>query len=234
MHMAAFDARMLRTERGEPSSGEPWTKRLHHLGHARTAFARPTGLDDEMGRHCDNLGQYAEAAMELWSAYKGGDVQPGGPSGPVPTGSTTGMQQPGATSTAVSPVIQTAISPQISPVFSQMQASPGGVQAGTTTQYQPGGMFAEGGSAPSAPPISPYGASFPDFGSSGPTKYGGLPVSSLDPVQFTDIREFPTAGTLIRDIRSSQPFNWTPVYWIGGVALVGAFALTFMKQKRAA
>lgn len=47
--------------------------------------------------------------------------------------------------TTVSPVLQTEVSPQISPIFAQMQDSPGSQQAATTTQYKPGGMTAEGG-----------------------------------------------------------------------------------------
>jgi len=47
--------------------------------------------------------------------------------------------------TTVSPTMQTQISPQISPVFAQMQDSPGSQQSGAPTQYQPGGMTAEGG-----------------------------------------------------------------------------------------
>lgn len=44
--------------------------------------------------------------------------------------------------TTISPVLQTEVSPQISPVFAQMQASPGATQAATTTQVQPGDMTA--------------------------------------------------------------------------------------------
>jgi len=49
--------------------------------------------------------------------------------------------------TTISPVLQTEISPQISPVFQQVQDSPGSVQAATPTMIAPGGMKAEGGSA---------------------------------------------------------------------------------------
>ncbi len=47
--------------------------------------------------------------------------------------------------TTISPVLQTEISPMISPVFQQTQASPGAVQAATPTMIAPGGMEAEGG-----------------------------------------------------------------------------------------
>jgi hypothetical protein len=221
---AAFDPRILATERGKPEGGEQWVKNLHYLGNCRPRPDRPDP---------NQLGQWEAAAGALFDAYKG--VTNGAPTngGPVTTGPTTGMQQPGG-ATVVSPTFQTQISPQISPTFQQTQASPGAVQAATATQYMPGGMFAEGGSAASAPPTSPYGASYPDFGSTPPIKYGGLPVSPLDPVHLTDIRSIPTAGSLIRDIRQSEPFDWTPVYWIGGIALVGALAFTFVPKRRAA
>ncbi len=221
----AFDVRMLHTERGKPTGSEQWVKNLHYLGWSRPRPDRPDP---------NQLGQYVEAASALWQAYKGGNngVAPAN-GGPVTTGPTTGMQQPGTT-TVVSPTFQTQISPQISPTFQQTQASPGAVQAATATQYMPGGMFAKGGSAASAPPVSPYGVSYPDFGATPPVKYGGLPVSPLDPVHLTDIRSIPTAGNLIRDIRQSEAFDWTPVYWIGGIALVGALAFTFIPKRRAA
>lgn len=47
--------------------------------------------------------------------------------------------------TTVSPTLQTQISPQISPVFSQMQDSPGSTQAATTAQVQPTDMTAKPG-----------------------------------------------------------------------------------------
>lgn len=47
--------------------------------------------------------------------------------------------------TTVSPTLQTDISPQISPIFAQMQDSPGSQQAATTAQTKPGGMTAKGG-----------------------------------------------------------------------------------------
>lgn len=45
----------------------------------------------------------------------------------------------------VSPVVQTQVSPQISPVFQQVQDSPGASQGASTTQVSPGGQRAEGG-----------------------------------------------------------------------------------------
>ena len=50
----------------------------------------------------------------------------------------------------VSPAIQTQVSPQISPVFSQMQDSPYASQGAATSQLMPGGMTAS-----TAPPAAP-------------------------------------------------------------------------------
>lgn len=63
--------------------------------------------------------------------------------------------------TTISPVLQTEVSPQISPVFQQTQDSPGAVQAGTPTQYKPGGMEATGGG--SAAPGSGGGDAMLEF-----------------------------------------------------------------------
>ena len=49
--------------------------------------------------------------------------------------------------TTISPVLQTEVSPMISPVFQQVQDSPGATQAATPTMVAPGGMEAEGGSS---------------------------------------------------------------------------------------
>ena len=239
MHGGSLDAetaRVLTTVRGASTKGDKWATpgKLHNLAWFHGGPSQQHLYGNNNGWRVptpDNMAQYVEAAAALYSAYEGGGN--GAPSGgPANSGPTTGIPQPGSTATAISPTFQTQISPQISPVFQQTQASPGAVQAATATQYMPGGMFAEGGSAAAAPGLSPYGgSSFPDFGASAPTKYGGLPVSPLDPVMFTDIRDFNDAGSMIRDIRESEPFNWTPVYWIGGAAVVGTIALAMMKQR---
>jgi len=209
-----FDNRFLSYQRGSIKSSTP----RHHLA----AIVRAGNPNDQMGQWTELIG----AAAGAFGIPTGG--APNG--GPSATGETTGMQQPGAsTSIAVSPTFQTQISPQISPVFTQLQDSAGATTAATTTQYQPGGMSAEGGSAV---PASQMPSSFPDFGGRPPTKFGGLPVSPLDPAGFTDIRSFPDAGSLVRDIRESAPFNWTPVYWVGGLAVVGVVALAVFKKRR--
>lgn len=51
----------------------------------------------------------------------------------------------GAPTTTVSPAIQTQVSPQVSPVLTQAQASPGASFQAQPTQSAPGGMDARGG-----------------------------------------------------------------------------------------
>jgi len=247
MHGGSLDsetARVLTTVRGASTKGDKWATpgKLHHLAsnglawfHGGPSQGHLYGLPPVNDKSAwklsspDDMAGFIEDAAAAFLGPSGNGAPSGGPAN---SGPTTGIPQPGSTTTAISPTFQTQISPQISPVFQQTQASPGAVQAATATQYMPGGMFAEGGSAAAAPGLSPYGgSSFPDFGASAPTKYGGLPVSPLDPVMFTDIRDFNDAGSMIRDIRESEAFNWTPVYWIGGVAVVGALALAMMKQR---
>lgn len=90
-------------------------------------------------------------------------------------------------STAVSPTIQTQISPQISPTF--IQSSGGGTQSGSAVQYQPGGQSGQGGSAglpfpPSttAPNNLLTGAPMPVVGAGTP-QYSGVPNFNPNLVQ---------------------------------------------------
>jgi len=56
--------------------------------------------------------------------------------------------------TTVSPVIQAQVSPQISPVLTQAQASPGAAFQASPTQTQPGGQTAAGGGGMTAADVS--------------------------------------------------------------------------------
>ncbi len=222
MHLTEETSRNMATVRGQPAASDKWGKNLHHLA----------GNDlygvGELGFITELIGAAAAPFLPGATGAPTGGTVPGGP--------TTGMQPPGSGGTAVSPVFQTQISPQISPVFQQTQSSPGATQAATATQYMPGGMYGEGGSAPSAPPVGAnthgYGPSFPDYGSNPPYKPGGLPVSPLDPVHLTDIRHMPTAGGEIAKINQSLPFNWTPVYIIGGLTAAGLLVFAFMNKRK--
>ena len=234
-----FDRHLLDTKRGKVHGGEYWAPNVHHLAAYHDGPSKPHLYGNPKAYELGIVPLIA-AAASAYGAYQSGQNGAGAPpgGGPAQGGPTTGMQQPGsASATTVSPTFQTEISPQISPVFSQMQDSAGATQAATTTQYKPGGMSAEGGSAtaqpalPGLPPLPAYSPPSPSY-FSGPTKSGGLPMTPLDPRGLTSIRDMPTAGTLIRDIEQAKGFNWTPVYVIGGVAVVGTLAYMFLKKKR--
>lgn len=72
----------------------------------------------------------------------GGGYAPASGSGPLPGGG----------GTEISPTIQTQVSPQISPVFQQTQASPGASQAATTEMIAPMTDGRGGAAFPSAFP----------------------------------------------------------------------------------
>ena len=152
------------------------------------------------------------------AAYGGGGA--GAPGATSPVGAP-------ASPIAVSPSFQTQISPQISPVFSQMQDSAGASQGATATQYMPGGMQASTGGAyatPSAPLPSSAPLTF--------EKPGGLPASPLDPLGLTDIRTLPTGPALINEMRATAPFNWTPVLMVAALAAVGVLVYTLVSKRR--
>lgn len=65
-----------------------------------------------------------------------------------PTSAQPSMGAPSPSSTTVSPVIQTKISPQISPVFSQIQDSAGASTYGAPTMTSSGAQTAETGMPP--------------------------------------------------------------------------------------
>ena len=117
---------------------------------------------------------------------------------------------PGTPSTTVSPAIQTQISPQISPVMTQMQASPGaGVQAAPT--MYPGGAQTVPMGAPGLPP--------PPMGPPQPvTPYYGAPAPGIP---FGTPSAFQTG---------EQRVNWTLIAIAGAVA-VGAIAI-FGRRRR--
>lgn len=172
-----------------------------------------------------NLGWWqavAAAAAQYYAADQAGENGAG-----MPSGGGGGMSPPMSRggSTVVSPNIQTEISPQISPVFQQTQSSPGATQAATATQYQPGGQSGRGGDASELPYSG--GPSLPAM--TAPLLPGFDNYTTRD-----TLPRFADAGSMIRDVRESQPFNWTPVFWIAGIGVVGLLALEFLKKRRAA
>lgn len=185
--------------------------------HPKTGRFLPQGL---AYRRQHGLGWWqalATAAAQYYTqdqAANNGGAMPSGGSGIAP----------GGPSTVVSPNIQTEISPQISPVFQQTQSSPGAVQAATATQFSPGGQSGRGGDASSFPlpaATAPYLPALP----SAPSNYDQYVTRDYRP---TD------AGALVRDIRESAPFNWTPILWIAGIGAVSLLVVNATKRRRAA
>ena len=240
--MGAFKPPQLaNTIRGKETGNEYWAADLHHLAAYHDGPSKPHLYGNPRAMELGIL-PVVMAAASAYNAYnqnkqaKEGGASPGGAGGPSYGGPTTGMQQPGGSATTVSPTIQTEISPNIAPVFSQMQDSAGATQAATTTQFKPGGMEAQGGSAtsqpaplPGMPGSMPFNAPPSPSYFSGPQKGGGLNYTPLDPRTLSNL---PTAGKMIRDMQESKPFNWTPVYVIGGLAITATFVLAFMKQRK--
>lgn len=156
--------------------------------------------------------QYAAMAAQAFNAYQNsqsGDSSAGGAGGGGGGGLPGGGSGSALTSTiAVSPNIQTEVSPQISPVFQQTGS---GSQSAGTSMIAPGGQSGEGGGATGAPAsVSPFG--FPSAGT-----YGGSP-SGLTP--FQTLPAYPTTTPARSsvyddpfadfDARRYQPYGYAP------------------------
>lgn len=182
------------------------------------------------------LGQYvaaAQAAYELFKESRKGSGDTTGTSTPGGTGlpgdEASVPRQPSAVST-VSPTFQTQISPMISPVFTQLQASPGATVGANPTQYMPGGMSAEQGLSPygnfaapgmpgTTPGISPMQPYTMD-----PMTGQWVPVQAPQPSYFAGGEGSPitVGGSTMQDM------PWIPIALVaGGLGLVW-----FMTQKR--
>ena len=113
----------------------------------------------------------------------------------------------------VSPSFQQQFTPSISPVFQQIQDSPGAVVGATTTQAGVGEQRAT--RVPGIPGVPP------------PIGAGGLPLTPLGSPTFEDRFDFSTLPDATREVRKiATAFDWTPVIW-GGVALgIGVLAFT--------
>ena len=151
------------------------------------------------------LGQYAEAATAIIGSFlKNGEAAP--PSGGAPAPGTP--TAPGAT-TAISPVMQQAFTPMISPTIQVTTDSPGARIGATTTQRAGGGQYAAGGGAGN--------------GSRIPSGAGGMPITPLTPPTFREEFYYPALDA-VREVMAPAPFNWTPViYVVGGLVAVMVF-----------
>ena len=186
------------------------------------------------------LGQYMEAAMLAMEAYEGSQEGEGGGADTntsewMPGSNQSAPRQPGALTT-VSTAIVTQVSPQISPVMTQQQSSPGATVGANPMQFMPGGLSADQA-------ITPYGG----YGAPGfPTKQAG--VSPLQPYTMD-----PRTGEYIPiDPRTGQPLvggftspgggqyspvsvggaSMTDIPWIPIALVGGVVALAFFLPKR--
>lgn len=154
----------------------------------------------------------------------------------MPGANASAPRQPSAVTT-VSPTIQTAINPQISPVMTQLQDSAGATVGANPTQYMPGGMSAEGGGSG----VSPYGnyaaPGIPSGMPGQPYGTGFSPQSpyTLDPYSMRyEAVPYPTAqytqpggvGTAIAGL------PWTALAIVGVAAVGGVYLLGKKRRGR--
>jgi len=144
-------------------------------------------------------------------------------------------RQPSALST-ISTAVVTQVSPQISPVMTQQQSSPGATVGANPTQFMPGGLSADQAITPSGN----WGA--PGF----PTNQAGVsPMSpyTMDPRTGQMIPIDPRTGQALRGgyLESSggqySPVSvggsrMTDIPWIPIAIVGGAVGLAFMLKKR--
>ena len=191
------------------------------------------------------LGQYYEMAKMGMEAYQASQEDEGEAS----TDQSAGMpgsrtqnksvpRQPSALST-ISTAVVTQVSPQISPVMTQQQSSPGATVGANPMQFMPGGLSAETaitpygspsgpGSPYSTPGISPYQPYSVD-----PRTGGYVPI---DPATGQ-----PITGGYVQPGGQYSPVSvgaarmtdipWIPIALVGGVA---ALAFLWPKRKRRA
>jgi len=176
----------------------------------------------EHARGNRGLGQYWEAAQMAMEAM-GDDGAAQTEQNPGMPGTEASVPRQPAALTTVSPTIQASISPQISPVMTQMQASPGASVTASPLQYQPGGQSAAGGGT-GAGAASPYGG----YAAPGLPSGAGAPMAPtqyrLDPMtgQYVPV-SYAQAGGQYSPV-SVGPSLMTQIPWLP-VALVGAAGL---------
>ncbi len=194
----------------------------------------------------DGLGQYMEAAMLAMQAYESSQDEEGEASTDQSEGmpgsrtsSPSAPRQPSALTT-VSTAVVTQVSPQISPVMTQQQSSPGATVGANPMQFMPGGLSADQA-------ITPYGG----YGAPGyPTNQTGIsPLQpyTMDPMTGQYVPIDPMTGQPITQsyvqpgggqyspvsVGGSRMTDipWIPIAIVGGVA---ALAFLLPKRKRAA
>lgn len=215
----------------------PQTNRdaLEHLSEL-PYFDRP---GRQLGQWGELVGFAAKGAMEAYSSSQEGEQSTDQSSG-MPgsrTNSPSAPRQPSALST-VSTAVVTQVSPQISPVMTQQQSSPGATVGANPMQFMPGGLSADQA-------ITPYGSyGMPGF----PTNQAGIsPMQpyTMDPTTGRYVPIDPATGQPITTAYtmpgggqyspvSVGPARMTDIPWLP-IALVGGvvgLALLWPKRKR--
>jgi len=191
----------------------------------------------------DGLGQYMEAAMLAMQAMESQNDEGGAntnTSEGMPGGNQSVPRQPSSLTT-VSTAIVTQVSPQISPVMTMQQSSPGATVGANPMQFMPGGLSADQAITPSG------GYAAPGF----PTNQTGIsPYQpyTMDPRTGQYVPMDPMTGQPITQAYTTtmpgggqySPVSvggsrmtdipWIPIAIVGGVA---ALAFLLPKRKRA-
>lgn len=150
--------------------------------------------------HTNNMGFVKTAGM-LAGALKSSDIASGaGGNLPLMPGGTSGP-------TTISPTFQQSFTPQVSPVFQQLQESPGATLSAQPIQQATGGQYAEGGSSrsPTSPPGLPS------------TNYPSLPRAAL-PSRALGFPAFPPEPSILQQQMGA---DWKIPALIAGAAIVG-------------
>ena len=190
----------------------------------------------------NGLGQYYELAkmgMEAYSESQEGEASTDQSEGmPGSKSSSPSVpRQPTALST-ISTAVVTQVSPQISPVMTQQQSSPGATVGASPMQFMPGGLSAETaitpygspsgpGSPYSTPGISPYQPYGVD-----PATGGYVPIDPATGQPITQAYTMPGGGQYSPvSVGGSRMTDipWIPIAIVGGVA---ALAFLWPKRKR--
>jgi hypothetical protein len=185
------------------------------------------------------LGQYMEAAMLAMNAMDDGGGADTKQSEGMPGSEQSVPRQPSSMNT-VSTAVVTQVSPQISPVMTQQQSSPGATVGANPMQFMPGGLSADTAISPfgnyadpampgSTPGISPYqpytydragGGYVPIDPVTGQPITGGYLESSGG--QYSPVR---VGGSTMQDL------PWIPIALVGGGIALALF-LSKRKVKR--
>lgn len=211
----------------------------------------PVGRSSPSGPRRQGLGQ-AGLALPAFVGSMARTILGGTTEGAADTDQSAGMpgsratnksapRQPQSLST-VSTAVVTQVSPQISPVMTQQQSSPGATVGADPTQFMPGGLSAEQA-------ITPYGGygmpgfptNTPGISPMQPYTYGagGQPVA-IDPGTGRPITGgyvTPARGALTAPVNigaATAGIPWLPIALIGGVAALAFFLPRRKRQKAAA